>query len=420
MKKETKNILSKEIKDILEKPPKDRTAKEWHVWADWRASRMTQKERDIYINKGEEVIKAINQTYKTTGIDKLPQEEQTKAFIDYLKEIEAKERALEAREKELDKKKKELEQKGSYRKPKHLVNATTGVRPIKDKEISLFSGLDETVATFKTPPMLGLDLTRGERKLVNCFSLLLQERSQTINSKELNYFSGDTNKPKLSSYGSDIVAPNPELRTTLYELSKVYHRKDKVSGGEQTVVKNLLKSLMHKTYYVEFNPITYKDKAGEPKSVTWRGRVTLFMLGTTDNKGELFIQLNSIFALQIRDYYVNYPIDFDAQLEEANKKLNDKLNDKKRVTEGVYIFIDYLASNRGAKGIYKHEIYKSNLYDKINFQWLKESRISLLDEPIKRGIEIALMIGLLEKWELVTGATGEKKYIFYTRKDWIK
>ena len=282
MKKETKNILSKEIKDILEKPPKDRTAKEWSLWSEWRASRMTQKERDIYINKGEEVIKAINQTYKNTGIDKLPKEEQTRAFIDYLKEIETKERALEAREKELDKKKKELEQKGSYRKPKHLVNATTGVRPIKDKEISLFSGLDETVATFKTPPMLGLDLTRGERKLVNCFSLLLQERSQTINSKELNYFSGDTNKPKLSSYGSDIVAPNPELRTTLYELSKVYTRKDNPSGRDMKIVRELLKSLMHKTYYVELNPISYKDKAGEPKSVTWRGRVTLFMLGTTE------------------------------------------------------------------------------------------------------------------------------------------
>ena len=196
----------------------------------------------------------------------------------------------------------------------------------------------------------------------------------------------------------------------------MYHRKDKVSGGEQTVVKNLLKSLMHKTYYVEFNPITYKDKAGEPKSVTWRGRVTLFMLGTTDNKGELFIQLNSIFALQIRDYYVNYPIDFDAQLEDASLKLYDS----NRVANGIYIFIDYLASVRGAKGIYKHEIYKSNLYEKVNYKWLKESRKTLLEENITKGIEVALEIGLLEKWEEVIGATGEKKYIFYTRKEWIK
>ena len=44
----------------------------------------------------------------------------------------------------------------------------------------------------------------------------------------------------------------------------------------------------------------------------------------------------------------------------------------------------------------------------------------MLDENIKKGIEIALEIGLLEKWEEVIGATGEKKYIFYTSKSWIK
>ena len=383
----TKRLTIEEIDAI---PIEKRTQEDWELLEQYLSETATPQERE----RAEKISKRISEA------------------IDYsFKVIKEKEEELKKREARLKEK-----QKGSYRKPKHLVNATTGVRPIKDKEISLFSGLDETVATFKTPPMLGLDLTRGERKLVNCFSLLLQERSQTINSKELNYFSGDTNKPKLSSYGSDIVAPNPELRTTLYELSKVYHRKDKVSGGEQTVVKNLLKSLMHKTYYVEFNPITYKDKAGEPKSVTWRGRVTLFMLGTTDNKGELFIQLNSIFALQIRDYYVNYPIDFDAQLEDASLKLYDS----NRVANGIYIFIDYLASVRGAKGIYKHEIYKSNLYEKVNYKWLKESRKTLLEENITKGIEVALEIGLLEKWEEVIGATGEKKYIFYTRKEWIK
>lgn len=383
----TKSLTLEEIEAI---PIEERTQEEWELLEQYFFETATPQERERAKKISKRISEAIDYSFKV---------------------IKEKEEELKKREARLKEK-----QKGSYRKPKHLVNATTGVRPIKDKEISLFSGLDETVATFKTPPMLGLNLTRGERKLVNCFSLLLQERSQTINSKELNYFSGDTNKPKLSSYGSDIVAPNPELRTTLYELSKVYHRKDKVSGGEQTVVKNLLKSLMHKTYYVEFNPITYKDKAGEPKSVTWRGRVTLFMLGTTDNKGELFIQLNSIFALQIRDYYVNYPIDFDAQLEDASLKLYDS----NRVANGIYIFIDYLASVRGAKGIYKHEIYKSNLYEKVNYKWLKESRKTLLEENITKGIEVALEIGLLEKWEEVIGATGEKKYIFYTRKEWIK
>ena len=139
------------------------------------------------------------------------------------------------------------------------------------------------------------------------------------------------------------------------------------------------------------------------------------MLGKVDN-GEVLIQLNSLFALQIRDYYVNYPINFDELLENSYLELYNS----GRVSTGVYVFIDYLASIRGAKNIYKHEIYKSNLYEKINYKWLRESRKAKLEETINRGIEVAQRIGLLEKYEEVAGATGEIKYIFYTRKDWIK
>lgn len=310
-----------------------------------------------------------------------------------------------------------LKETGSYRKPKHLVNASTNIRPLTIEKASLFSSLDETqIAKAKTPPMMGLDLTRGERKLVNCFSMILHQRSQTIDDKSLNYYSGDTDKPKRAKYvNNDIIAPLPELRLTLYELTKVYSRKDNPSGRDMKIVNTLLEGLLHKTYYVELDPIEYKDRNNQKQKVSWRGRIALFMLGATDN-GELLIQLNSIFALQIRDFYVNYPINHDELLEEASLKLS-----KSRVIpNGVYIFIEYLASRRGVNHSYRHPIYKSNLYEKINYKWAKESRITMLEDNINRGIDIAKEIGLLEKCEEITGATGEIMYVFYTRKDWIK
>lgn len=408
------------IKAIEAKPKEERTIEEFKALGNWQFKNPSTLEEKKAVAKTKkafaEMQESINKTLKLLGVENAPPEEQQRAFMLHLKQ---KEEALKEREAKLEAEKKRLEEerKGSYRKPKHLVNAMTQLRPLTNKDASLFSGLDETVAPkFKTPLMIGLDLSRGERKLVNCFSLMLHQRSQTIDASKDNYFSGETNNPTFERYSSDdIIAPKPELRFTLYELSKVYTRKVNPSGRDIKIVRELLESLLHKTYYVELENIEYKDKNGDAKRVSWRGKIALFMLGEVDN-GEVLIQLNSLFALQIRDYYVNYPINFDELLENSYLELYNS----GRVSTGVYVFIDYLASIRGAKNIYKHEIYKSNLYEKINYKWLRESRKAKLEETINRGIEVAQRIGLLEKYEEVAGATGEIKYIFYTRKDWIK
>lgn len=418
MKKDNK---PEDIKKIEAKPREERTIEEFYTLWNWQFNNPSTLEEKKAVAKTKKAIaemqESINRTFKLLGVENAPPEEQQRALMMHLKQ---KEEALQEREKQLKEREAKLEAEkiGSYRKPKHLVNAMTQLRPLTNKDASLFSGLDETVAPkFKTPLMIGLELSRGERKLVNCFSLMLHQRSQTIDASKDNYFSGETSNPTFQRYTSnnDIVAPKPELRFTLYELSKVYTRKVNPSGRDIKIVRELLESLLHKTYYVELENIEYKDKNGDAKRVSWRGKIALFMLGEVDN-GEVLIQLNSLFALQIRDYYVNYPINFDELLENSYLELYNS----GRVSTGVYVFIDYLASIRGAKNIYKHEIYKSNLYEKINYKWLKESRKAKLEETINRGIEVAQRIGLLEKYEEVAGATGEIKYIFYTRKDWIK
>ncbi len=247
---------------------------------------------------------------------------------------------------------------------------------------------------------------------------MLHQRSQTIDASKDNYYAGETSNPTFERYTSnnDIVAPKPELRTTLYEITKLYTNKSNPSGGELDVVKNVLFSLFHKGYNLRLTPTIYKENGEKPKRVTWLDKLSLFSIGTTENKNELYIHLSSFFALQIRNYYVNYPIDFSLRLEDAYSKLYPN----KRATIGVSVFIDYLASVRGIKNIYRHETYKSTLYKIINYKWLERSKIKELKEVVKIGIDIAKEIGLLEKYEEVTGITGELKYIFYTRKDWIK
>ena len=412
------------IKAIEAKPKEERTINERHKLWNWQfnnPSTLEEKKIVAEIKKAAaEAQESINRTLKLLGVENAPPEEQQRALMLHLKQ---KEEALQEKERELKEREEKLqeEQKGSYRKPRHLVSAMTQIRPANDKkEIGLFSEMDETeLSKIKTPPIIGLDLTRGERKLVNCFSLMLHERSNTYNSEAKDYYSGDTKNPEIVHYSDKISAPSPELRFTLYELTKVYSRKDKPSGGEIRVVRNILEKLVRKSYYIELNPLSHKGRNGENIKVRWRGMQPLLILGDVldgDTKGELLIQLNAIFAVQIRNYYVNYPINFDQLLEEAYLKSYES----NRPPSGVYIFIDYLAENRGVKGIYKHEIYKSNLYKLINYKWLERSKLKELNDAISKGIEVAQKIGLLEKWEEVTGATGEIKYVFYTNKEWIK
>ena len=311
---------------------------------------------------------------------------------------------------------------GSYRKPRHFVEAINQRKALKREERTLFSNIKEDALTneIKIPPIIGVSLTRSERKLTNCFSIMLQQRSNTYDDKAKDYYSGDNKNPRLVKYGEKVTAPIPELKFTHFELTKAYTGKENPSGKEMQIVENILNGLLSKTFLIE-REVIYKDKkTKEDIKYMFRGHEPLIIMGeridksdeNRDKTQDLIIALNPLFVLQIRNFYVTYPMDIDQRIEEAYGSKN--------VPDAIYTFIDYLASLRGVTRNYTHEIYKSNLYKKISEKWLKESRLKMLEERTLKAIEVAQKIELLESWEEVDGATGEKKYIFKTNKTWIK
>jgi hypothetical protein len=311
---------------------------------------------------------------------------------------------------------------GSYRKPRHFVEAINQRKALKREERTLFSNIKEDALTneIKIPPIIGVSLTRSERKLTNCFSIMLQQRSNTYDEKSKDYFSGDSKNPRIVKYGDKVTAPIPELKFTHFELTKAYTGKENPSGNEMQTVENILNGLLSKTFLIEREVIYRDKKTKEDIKYMFRGHEPLIIMGqridksdeNRDKTQDLIIALNSLFVLQIRDFYVTFPMDIDQRIEEAYGS--------KKVPEAIYTFIDYLASLRGVTRNYTHEIYKSTLYKKISEKWLQESRLKMLEERTLKAIEVAQKIGLLENWEEVDGATGEKKYIFKTNKTWIK
>ena len=444
MKKETKNILSKEIKDILEKPPKDRTAKEWSLWSEWRASRMTQKERDIYINKGEEVIKAINQTYKNTGIDKLPKEEQTRAFIDYLKEIEAKERALEAREAKLEAEKLKLEEtKQRVFISGHLIDQTLkrggataldlfdvlnsrDVENIKDTNVELSSVIEGAKLTpLQNEIMLTLAKLRGES-----FKSIVP--IEAINNK--------WDKLELTTaFGGGIEEEDKEeipiIIITPYEFTKELKGANPSGTTQENAEKALIQLSRNKYLMREIKRYERIGKGGkkhwlQKESVGYKSLLTVeestITAGVDDTvemeRRVLKIMLNPIFIRDLERKYISYPNNIVVRTIEGNVEAGGS----SKVSGVVYLLRDYLARALSNKNKAKEKTTNSIvntislklLFETIEPNQNERRKKKRLNDNFKRALEVCKKIGLLEKYEYRTSSKGEKQIAFFIYKKW--
>ena len=70
---------------------------------------------------------------------------------------------------------------------------------------------------------------------------------------------------------------------------------------------------------------------------------------------------------------------------------------------------------------YKHNSYTIGL-DKLYYllaeKYMRESRKTKVKVDTEKALETVIAMGLLEKYEIVTGATGEPKIIFTLNKKW--
>lgn len=420
-----KNKLTREE---IEAIPKDkRTLEEWELLADYKTLNLTAEESDFNDKFSKQLGDAIEKSLENlkenyTEAQSMSRKELFVFWQNKITEIIEKEQSLKEREKSLKEREEKLKEPGSYRKSRHLVEALNQRKALEGtSRIDFKSEIKNTIDLgVKVPSIIGINLTRGERKLTNCFSIMLQQRSNTYDDKEKDYYSGDNKNPITKSYGTKVTAPKPELKFTHFELTKTYTNKEQPSGKDMQIVKNILDGLVYKTFLIERNVVYRNDKTGEDIPYMFRRHEPLIMIGervdksdqSRDKSQDIIVALNPLFVLQIRNFYVTYPIDIDQRIEEAYGS--------KRVPEAVYIFIDYLASLRGVAHNYTHEIYKSTLHQKLNEKWLQESRLTKLEEITSKAIEVAKKIELLENWKEVDGATGERKYIFKTKKEWIK
>lgn len=323
----------------------------------------------------------------------------------------------------------EVEKKGKFKRSGHLTDQMLKYNYPKDnkRQLSLFDSLEdntkkaiETIGGVEVTEIVeGIKLSVSETKVIDCLCKLLHENSQTLDPKKNDYYSGNKGF-ELVEFGGDKNTPAPKLAFTLYELTKEYKAGEYVGGKDIENIKQILTELDDKKFLLSYVE-TIKTKGGgkvERKIEDFKKLIHILKLSQTEfNKEDIelskteetIIVLNPIFRRQIDSKFILYPDDINKRTIIAYGSHN--------LSEITLRLRDYLIRELSSKH-YKPEFNLDKLFWFLSEKWMRESRKTKVKEYTEKALGTVKTLGLIESYEIKTGATGEPKIIFTINKDW--
>lgn len=321
----------------------------------------------------------------------------------------------------------ESKDKGKFKRSGHLADQMLKYSYPKEeaKQLSIWDALSETVKKDieiheieRSEVVEGIKLTPSETKLVDSFCKILQKISQTKNSKNKDYYTGNL-EPEIIEYGGERT-PAPKLAFTLYELTKEYKGEETIGGKDVENVKRILEDLSNKRFLIRYTE-TSKGKNGEwiKKEIdTYRKILDVDQATLSYGKGniehykktETIIILNPIFRRQINSKFILYPNDINKRTAIAYGSHN--------VSDITLRLRDYLIRELSSKR-YTPQIYLDKLHYQLAEKWMRESRKAKVKKDTERAFEVMINLGLLQSYEtVIPNNTGEPKIIFTLNKNW--
>ena len=317
------------------------------------------------------------------------------------------------------------EKKGKFKRPGHLTDQILKYSYPQDKQPSLFDSLTEATknsietAQIEVKEVVeGIKLSPSQQKVIDSLCKLLHERSQNLEPKKADYYSGNSGS-ELVNYGGEST-PAPKLSFTLYELTQEYKGGDYVSGKDIENVKTVLRELDEKKFLLSYVETIRKKDGGriERKIEDFRKLIHILQLSQTEfnkedielsKKEETIIMLSPIFRRQIDSKFILYPNDINRRTKIAYGSHN--------LSDTSLRLRDYLMRELSSKH-YTPEIGLDRLYFMLNEKWMRESRKKKVKEYTEKALDTCKALGLLLSWEIIQGATGEPKMIFTLNKNW--
>lgn len=340
-------------------------------------------------------------------------------------------------------KKKPKEKKTKIRSGGHLIdNILKGGKPT---QLSIFDNLlqetrDKIVSSGASIELInrkgeGIKLSKGEYRLLLCLTNLLYKKSQTDNTKEDNYYTGDKTYEieEWEVKGKEVRVKTPQIGFTLYEITKEYYGEEAIGGENVRTVSKLLydlaedpnkKALMRYTRIVALDRNKTREYFIERYdsliNIATAGYKEMLNGAQIDERREIVVGLHPIFIDQIADKYIELPLDLTQRLIGAYGSPNIS-----EITTKLILELYRAHSNRrklikdeGGNPIY--QIGEEKLFYRIAEDYMPPNRrrIPLIREYLNKSIETAKSIGLLLNYEVKPGATGDKIYHFTLRKNW--
>lgn len=321
-----------------------------------------------------------------------------------------------------------------FRQSGHLADQTLKYKDQDRQQLTFFDLLSsetkEKISDSKIEIKAeGIRLTPAEDRLIKALSKLVHEKNINLMiNPDYSTSAYDSNFQLCPYGGNEQKARAPVLRICPAELYKAYLDRDEYSGEEIKFIKNLIYEISQKKFLIIYD----RKRQIKGKNVTDRIedfqnliKIMSYIEGLSDSelkkldegnsdirekRGELIIGLNPIFIDQINTKYIEYPSDI-------NKRTTIAAGGHQCVTESMVILRDYMLREMSAKR-YRAEINEENLPYVLRLDgYIKRRKKKQVAERIASAIKTVVNLGIVLEIEQITGANGQKKYVFTLNKD---
>ena len=357
--------------------------------------------------------------------------------------IQKREKELKRKDAEIKELKKKAGIKTKVKAGKHLID--NALKTTFESQLPLFETLGEdtkqkilsegTSVEMINTKGEGINLSKGEYKLLLCFLKILQDKSNVVAPEKGDYYLGDkvenlSNSVEISTQeGNKITLKTPALSFTLYQITKEFTLSDNPGGTDMKEVAKILHSLAYESDKKVLVRYTRKEFLGKnreriTKVETYSSLISIFNFEQedflngkkVDKAKEIIVNINPVFIDQIENTYVPLPLPRDVMEAYGNSNVSELAF--KLIFELSRAFSNRRILPKDEDGNYIYTIGVKKLQQKIAETYYRQSRYPLIKDLFKKATDTAKALGMLKEYKEEIGSTGDLLYKFTLSKDW--
>jgi hypothetical protein len=270
------------------------------------------------------------------------------------------------------------------------------------------------------------DLTGPEHRLLLALSQLLHELSQeTFNPKSEDYYTGDGLHPVGGGQWPYIWVSPYDLALTCKGESR---QRGAVGGNDVKAITETVEKLSKREFLLSFPIVTETTRNGRPtittEEISTQAPIIQILRKTKKERDketgqlvqdstQIAIGLNPIYRHGITRYFVEWPSDTIARLEETKEG--------QRIPESLWVLLDYIQTRRSNTKTKEAEVTDTitakTLFEKLQPKDMEQKKPKQAKQKTEKALEHCKRAGFLRDYQTGKTKSGEPTYILYIPKE---